>query len=101
MLTGQSGRVDPVYALSDGILILFPFIDDHTRICLKFRTINEVDILIQQALEPNADVYIMIKIIQIRIPLALDFLAFFLALGTYLTRIVVLALRAMDSQKSR
>lgn len=98
MTTGESSRVDPVYALSDGILILFPFIDDHTRICLKFRTIQEVDVLIQQALEPNADVYVMIKFISLRIPVALNFLGFFLALGTYFTRIVVLELRAIGSQ---
>ncbi|MDQ7093650.1 hypothetical protein REC12_08615 [Desulfosporosinus sp. PR] len=101
MLSGQSSRVDPVYALSDGILILFPVVDDHTRICLKFRTTNEVDILIQQALEANADIYVMIKFISIRIPVALNFLGFFLALGTYFTRIVVLALRAVGSQAKK
>lgn len=86
-------KVDPAYGLCRGIQAFFPIVDDYTRICIKVKTIKKVDILIQQALDPNQDVYIQFKIIEMNIPVSLSLLVLFLSMTTFIIRIAVLAQR--------
>lgn len=91
-------KVDPVYALCSGIQMFFPIINDFTRVGIKIKSINEVHIVLQQALEPNQDVYIQFKVIQLKVPTALTLLVFSLSIATFYIRIMFLAQRVAMSK---
>lgn len=92
---------DPVKFLSPVIEIFLPIGNEETltMLGLWFDTVGFLHVYVQQALIPD-NIFSQIKIITLRLPVALGFTLFSLGLALFLVRSSIMALRAATTETS-
>lgn len=75
--------INPFNVCPTAITVFFPIYKNHTTIGVSFLDLENMSIVIRQALEPHDCLFSMIRIIELRVPYPLNLLALFLSIGIF------------------
>lgn len=77
-------------AFPNAIQIFFPIEpNDHTKVGLRFGDMGIIDFMFLQATEPKDNIFVLIKFVEVNIPVPLWYFTLFVSLGMYVARISV------------